>query len=177
MKKSIQAALCGLAAALCVTFMFLGGIFYIFAYTVPILLGLVTVMIKKTFGNASAVSVYIAVSILSLMLVPEKETVMMYVLFFGYYPIIKSYLDRVKPKIISLFFKLITFNTAVAIIELICVYVFGIPFFVVGDFSKAMLIIFAAAMNTIFIIYEYLLKYFVLLYERKVEKRLKNILR
>ena len=129
MKKSIQAALCGLAAALCVTFMFLGGIFYIFAYTVPILLGLVTVMIKKTFGNASAVSVYIAVSILSLMLVPEKETVMMYVLFFGYYPIIKSYLDRVKPKIISLFFKLITFNTAVAIIELICVYVFGIPFF------------------------------------------------
>ncbi len=104
MKKSIQAALCGLAAALCVTFMFLGGIFYIFAYTVPILLGLVTVMIKKTFGNASAVSVYIAVSILSLMLVPEKETVMMYVLFFGYYPIIKSYLDRVKPKIISLFF-------------------------------------------------------------------------
>ena len=87
MKKSIQAALCGLAAALCVTFMFLGGIFYIFAYTVPILLGLVTVMIKKTFGNASAVSVYIAVSILSLMLVPEKETVMMYVLFFGYYPL------------------------------------------------------------------------------------------
>ena len=177
MKKSIQAALCGLAAALCVTFMFLGGIFYIFAYTVPILLGLVTVMIKKTFGNASAVSVYIAVSILSLMLVPEKETVMMYVLLFGYYPIIKFYLDRVKPKIISLFFKLITFNTAVAIIELICVYVFGIPFFEDGDFSKAMLIIFAAAMNTIFIIYEYLLKYFVLLYERKIEKRLKNILR
>lgn len=177
MKKSIQAAVCGLAAALCVTFMFLGGIFYIFAYTVPILLGLVTVMIKKTFGNASAVCVYIAVSILSLILVPEKETVMMYVLFFGYYPIIKSYLDRIKSKIISLLLRLIIFNACVAVIELVCVYVFGIPFFEDGDFSKAMLIVFAAAMNIIFIIYEYLLKYFVLLYERKIEKRLKNILR
>ena len=169
--------MCGLAAALCVTLMFLGGILYIFAYTVPMLLGLVTVMIKKTFGTGSAVSVYIATSILSLILVPEKETVMMYVLFFGYYPIIRTYLDRIKSKIISLSLKLIIFNACVAVIELICVYVFGIPFFEDGDFSKAMLIVFALAMNVIFIMYEHLLKYFVLLYERKIEKRLKNILK
>ena len=72
LKKSIKVAMCGLAAALCVTLMFLGGILYIFAYTVPMLLGIVTVMIKKTFGTGSAVSVYIATSILSLILVPEK---------------------------------------------------------------------------------------------------------
>ena len=176
-KKSVRVATCGLAAALSVTLMFLGGVIYVFAYTVPMLLGLIAVMIKKSFGTSSAVFVYIAVSLLSLMLVPEKESVMMYVLFFGYYPIIRESFEKIKSKVIRSILKLILFNASLAVIELICVYAFGIPFFDDGLFSWGLLIGFAAAMNFVFVMYDFLLKTFLILYVRKIEKRIKKYIK
>ena len=175
--KSVRAAMCGLAAALSITLMFLGGVLYVFAYTVPMLLGLISVMIKKTLGTGSAVFVYIATSILSLILVPEKECVMMFVLFFGYYPIVKSYFEKIKLKAVRFILKLLLFNASLAVIELICVYAFGIPFFEDGVFSAALLIGFAAAMNFVFVMYDFLLKIFLVLYEKKIEKRIKKFLK
>lgn len=176
-KKSLRVAMCGLAAALSVTLMFLGGVVYVFAYTVPMLLGLIAVMIKKSFGASSAVFVYIAVSVLSLILVPEKESVMMYVLFFGYYPIIRESFEKIKAKAIRFILKLILFNASLVAIELICVYVFGIPFFEDGVFSWWLLIGFAVAMNFVFVMYDFLLKTFLILYEKKIEKRVKKYIK
>lgn len=176
-KKSVRVAVCGLAAALSVTLMFLGGVVYVFAYTVPMLLGLISVMIKKSFGTSSAVFVYIAVSLLSLMLVPEKESVMMFVLFFGYYPIIRESFEKIKSKAIRFILKLVLFNVSLAVIELICVYIFGIPFFEDGVFSVWLLIGFAAAMNLVFIMYDFLLRTFLILYEKKLEKRIKKYIK
>lgn len=176
-KKSVRAAVCGLAAALSVTIMLLGGLLYIFAYVAPMLLGLVCVMIKKTLGAKDAVLVYAATSILSLILVPEKESVLMFALFFGYYPIIKSSLDKLKIKPLRFLLKLLIFNASIAVIELLCVFVFNIPFFEDGVFSYALLIGFAAAMNFTFIMYDYLLKIFLVLYEKKIEKRITKYLK
>lgn len=176
-KKSVRVAVCGLAAALSVTLMFFGGVVYVFAYAVPMLLGLISVMIKKSFGTGSAVFVYIAVSLLSLMLVPEKESVMMFVLFFGYYPIIRESFEKVKAKALRLILKLILFNASLTVIELICVFVFGIPFFEDGVFSAGLLIGFAVAMNAVFIMYDILLRMFLILYEKKIEKRIKKYIK
>ena len=176
-KKSVRVAVCGLAAALSVTLMFFGGVVYVFAYTVPMLLGLISVMIKKSFGTGSAVFVYIAVSLLSLMLVPEKESVLMFVLFFGYYPIIRESFEKVKSKAIRFILKLLLFNVSLTVIELISVYIFGIPFFEDGVFSAGLLIGFAVVMNLVFIMYDFLLKTFLILYEKKIEKRIKKYLK
>ena len=92
LKKSVMAAFCGMAAALSVALMFAGSLFYVFAYAIPMLLGVVVFMINKTFGKGYAIYVFIAVSVLSMLFVPDKETVLMYALFFGYYPIIKPYI-------------------------------------------------------------------------------------
>ena len=90
MKKSVKAAFCGMAAALSVALMFAGSLFYIFAYAIPMLLGIIVLMINKTFGRGVAFYVYLAVSVLSMLFVPDKEAVLMYALFFGYYPDRKS---------------------------------------------------------------------------------------
>lgn len=174
MKPAVKAAVCGVCTALSVALMFLGGITYIFSYVVPVVLGILLIMLKRTFGKGSAFTVYIATSLLSLLLVPEKETVLLFALFFGYYPIIKSSLDKIKPKALSLFVKLIIFNASVLVIELLCVYAFGIPFFEDGVFSAAMLISFAVLMNVVFILYEYVLKIYLALYIKKFEKRVKR---
>ena len=176
-KKSLRVAVCGLAAALSVTLMFFGGVVYVFAYAVPMLLGLISVMIKKTFGTPSAVFVYVAVSLLSLILVPEKESVMMFVLFFGYYPIIRESFEKIKSKVIRYVLKLILFNASLTVIELICVFIFGIPFFEDGVFSAGLLIGFAAVMNFVFVMYDFLLRMFLILYEKKIEKRIKKYIK
>lgn len=176
MKKSVKAAFCGIATALCIVLMFAGSLFYVFSYAVPMLLGLITLMINKTFGKVYALYLYFSVAVLSLLFVPEKETVMMYVLFFGFYPVARLSIDKIKLKTVKIILKIVLFNFAVTAIELICVYVFGIPFFEDGVFSKSMLIFFTAAMNLSFLMYEFLLKSFTVLYERKIEERIKKAL-
>lgn len=167
--------MCGLCTALSVVLMFLGGTVYIFAYVVPMLLGIIMSMIKKTLGNGSAVSVYISTSVLSFILVSDKECVLMYALFFGYYPIIKPYLEKIKPSVLSFLLKFAVFNISVFVIEVLCVYVFRIPFFENGGFSKVIVIAFAAAMNVIFALYDFMLKHYLILYQSRLENRIKNI--
>lgn len=177
MKKSIKAAAGGLCTALSVVLMLLGSVLYIFTYAVPMLLGILITMLKKTFGKGTAFSVYLATAFISFLLVSDKECVLMYVLFFGYYPIIKPHLEKIKPKPLSYLLKFLIFNASVIIIELISVYVFGIPFFEDGVFSKTILCMFALLMNIIFFMYEFLLKYYLLIYEKKLEKRIIKLFR
>lgn len=167
--------MCGLCTALSVVLMFLGGAVYIFAYVVPMVLGIIISMIKKTLGNGSAVSVYISTSVLSFILVSDKECVLMYALFFGYYPIIKPFLEKIKPGFLSFILKFFVFNISVFVIEALCVYVFRIPFFEDGAFSKAIVIAFAAAMNVIFVLYDFMLKHYLILYQNRLENRIKSI--
>lgn len=170
MKPSVKAAVCGACTALSVVLLFFGSVVYIFSYTVPMALGILMIMLTRTFGKDSALTVYIASSILSFLFVPDKETVLMYALFFGYYPIVKSSLDKIKPKAVSFLIKLLIFNLSVVVIEILCVYVFGIPFFENGVFSYAMIFAFGGMMNVIFFIYEYVLKIYLILYINKFEK-------
>lgn len=177
LKKSVKAAFCGISAALSVALMFAGSLFYVFAYAIPMLLGLIVFMINKTFGKSYAFYVFLAVSILSMLFVPDKETSLMYTLFFGYYPIVKPYIEKIKVKVIPFLLKILLFNFSVFIIEYLCVKAFNIPFFDDGVFSKSMLIFFAVSMNICFIMYEYFLKNFKILYERKLEQRIINALK
>ncbi len=175
MNKSVIVAICGLSAAMSVALMFFGGLLYVFSYTVPMLLGIIIITVKKTFKNGAAVAVFFSVSFLSLILVTDKECVLMYALFYGYYPIIKEYLERVRSKFLSVLLKLLLFNAALFLIELLCVYIFGIPFFENGKFSVVMLVSFTAAMNLLFFMYDILLKYWLIFYGRRIEKRIKNL--
>ncbi len=175
MKTSIKAAVGGVSAALSVVLMFLGGILYIFTYAVPMVLGILMSALKKSFSVSCAICVFVAVSVLSFILVPEKEIVLMYMLFFGWYPLIRDELNKIRPGFLSLPVKLILFNICIFVIELIAYYVFGIPFFEDGVFSVSMLVLFAVLMNITFILYDFMLSKFLILYERKLEKRILKI--
>ena len=155
--------------------MFLGGILYVFAYVTPMLLGILMLMLNKTFGKSCALTTYAAVSVLSLILVTEKESVLLYAFFFGYYPIIKVKLDCVKSKLLQIMSKGLLFNVALAAVELLSFYAFGIPFFEDGQSSVWIIAAFAAAMNVIFIMFEFLLNKYYILYEKRLEPQIKKI--
>lgn len=174
LKNSVQLAVCSIITALSTVLLFLGGITFVLAYAMPMLVGLGMIMIKTTFGARSAWITYIATSLLSFILVTDKECMLMYVMLFGYYPIIKDTIDNIKHKPIIIAVKLIIFNSMLALCQIILFFVFGLPFLEEGE-GKYLIIIFAVLMNFLFIIYDKMIEAVKKLYKLKFEKRIKRL--
>lgn len=77
--------------------------FYVFA---GFLISVVIMECGLTYGWIS----FCAVSLISLILVPEKTAVIPYVLFFGIYSIMKNYIERINKLLIELVLKFAFFN-------------------------------------------------------------------
>lgn len=175
MKYSSKIAVAGVFSAMYIVLMFVGGLISISNYAVPLLLGVVTYCLLKTFGMKTAVSIYAAVSLLSMLLVTSKECALMFVMNFGYYPLIKNYLDKFRPKLLQWLVKLLIFNLSVAAVELICIYVFNIPFFEGERFSLIFLLAYAFLMNVVFVMFDLFLGVFIKIYSLKFEGRIKRL--
>ena len=123
MKKdySKKIALCGLMAAVAIVIMCLGGLIPVATYICPVLCTLLGNMIQILCGRRHAWEWYSAVSLLSILLAPDKEAAIVYILL-GYYPYIKSYFDKFKFRII---FKFLYFNFITIIAYLFMLWVFG----------------------------------------------------
>lgn len=158
-------------AAVSVILLFLGSVIWVFAYVAPIATGMIIFVIKRAFDNHIALITYISISVLSLFLLPDKECALMYALFFGYYPIIKSSIDKINSFILRIILKLFVFNASLAIIELLCVYVLNIPF---DDFlGKWGIVILVVSFNIVFLLYDRLFIAASIIYDRKLSKYLK----
>lgn len=87
-QQSQKLALCGVLSALAVVVMLLGGIIPAATFCAPLLSMLALLPILAEYGPRSAGAAYAAVAILALLLVPDKETALVYV-FFGWYPLLR----------------------------------------------------------------------------------------
>lgn len=174
MKKTTSLAFAGVMAGLSFVLLYLGSVIWIFAYLTPQLCGLIMMMLNKTFSRKYALCVFFSVSILSLLFLPDKETGLVYLFFFGYYPLIKEKLDFFKPKALSLAVKVLIFNAGILTSQLILVYIFGIPFD--NDLGKWGFPLFIILFNVLFLIYEKLYNVILSIYETKLEKRIKSII-
>lgn len=173
MKNANRIAFCGIISALSVLLLFLGGITFILAYVMPMIVGLLMLMLRRTFGTPSAWITYTAVSLLSLILVADKECMLMYILFFGFYPIIQPDINKIKHKFPRYLVKLILFNAMIAVVQLLLVFVFGIPFLEEGE-GRIFILVFVVLMNILFVIYDRLIDKLSYLYEIKLENRIKK---
>lgn len=146
----------------------------VLAYAAPMFLGFLMIMLKRTFGAKSAWITYIATSLLSFILVTDKECMLMYVIFFGYYPIVHDYFGKIKAKWLRIFTKLIFFNIMMLLCQIILIKVFGIPFLEEGQ-GKWFIGVFALLLNVLFLVYEVLIDKVTLFYVYKLEKRIKKL--
>lgn len=173
MKKSIRIAVCGVVCALSLLLLFMGGAVSIFIYIMPMLTSFLMIMLRKTFSISDSLVTYIAASLLSVFLVGEKECMLSYVLFFGYYPIIYPSIQKIKSVILRTIVKLMIFNIMLTIIQLMLVYIFGIPFLSEGE-GKIFIVLFAVMMNLILLIYDFTVKRIYILYTCRLEKKIKK---
>lgn len=174
MKNAGRLAICSLATALSVVLLFLGGITFVFVYVMPMLAGMLMIMLKRTFSYSSAWITYVATSILSIMLVGDKECMLMYIMLFGFYPMLQDKLNKIKITILRILSKLIIFNILTSAVQLMLVYVFGIPFMEEGT-GAVLVVLFVVLMNALFFVYDRLLIGMERLYILKIEKRIKRL--
>jgi len=166
MKKSTQVAMGGLCSALCLLLMFLTGMVPFATYALPAMAGIVLIAIAWENGVKTAWVVYGAVAILSLFIVPDREAALMFIVFFGYYPILKPFMDRISPKFLQVLAKFGLFNLAIIGGYAFTIYVLGLTELMegMGDFGQLSLVILLAMANVMFILYDFALKHLIVLY-------------
>ena len=109
-RKSWAMAYCGMAAALCVALMLLGAVVPVLMFIAPAVASLLIATVCMECGMKTA---YGAVSLLSLLFVPDKEVALVFVFLLGYYPLVKPKLERIRPKLLRGACKLLLCNGAV----------------------------------------------------------------
>ena len=114
-------ALGGILAALAVIIMSMGTLIPIATYVCPMLCCLMLQLVLKICGGRIAWAWYGAVSLLSLLMAPDKEAAAVF-LALGYYPIVKPRLDRRKGKWL---WKGLFFNAVILILYWLLMHIFG----------------------------------------------------
>ena len=119
-------AISGVTVALSLLCMLLGGIIPLAEFTVPAIAGLILIPMVAETGVKNGIYAYIVVTILSFFLVTNKEISFGFILFFGYYPIIKIFLDKLSNKFIKYFIKFLIFNLSFGIMYFLLALLFNI---------------------------------------------------
>ena len=112
-RKSWAMAYCGMAAALCVALMLLGAVVPVLMFIAPAVASLLIATVCMECRMKMALTAYGAVSLLSLLFVPDKEVALVFVFLLGYYPLVKPKLERIHPKLLRGVCKLLLCNGAV----------------------------------------------------------------
>lgn len=158
MKKSTQVALGGLSSALCLLLMFMTGLIPFSSYIFPALAGIVLISVREENGLKTALLVYAATSLLALLIIPDREAVMMYIMLLGYYPLAKPWIERLA-RPLSILFKLLLFNIVVVAFYYVMLFVFGVPDMLEGwgDFGRYTVAVILVIVNFTLFMYDYLL--------------------
>ena len=174
LKQSGKVALGGVLGALSLTFMLL-TFFRFGSYALPAIAGAVFIPFVVEIGSRSSWMVYGAVALLSLLISPDLEAKTLFISFFGYYPILKSQLERISKRWLEWLLKLLLFNLSIVISYLLMLFVFHLDFesLKFGGINIAYFLL--AAGNIVFIVYDLALTNLITMYMRVLHPRVKKI--
>ncbi|MGN1139205.1 MAG: hypothetical protein ACI4RM_07130 [Ruminococcus sp.] len=175
MKNTFKVALCGVISAFALVLMLLTGIIWGGTYAFPCFAGMLLTVVVIEFSPKWAYCVYGAVSLLSLILAGDKEAVVYFILFFGFYPILKSTVERSNSKVFQYIFKYLIFN-----ISMICAFLVGKFILMIPDeeftfFGVYLPWVFLAVGNIFFLFYDRCVTVFISLYIYKIRNKIFKI--
>lgn len=152
MKNTKKITLCGMVAAISVVVM-LTSYFPYLTYAIPAVAGLFMIVPLIECGAAWGFGTYVA-SAAIVLITGELEAKILYVLFLGYYPILKALIERIKKQAIEWVLKLLCFNAAAVAFYYVSTVLFSISFDDFGQWGKYGALIFLALCNIVFVLYD-----------------------
>ena len=108
---------------------------------------------------------YIAVSILGLVLIQDKMKMLPYIFFFGSYGVIKYYIEKVENIVVEILIKLVYFSTVMLLL-----YVFASQILFSDVKIKLPIWLILLGAQFIFFIFDYIYSQIVIFYEIRIRK-------
>lgn len=144
-----------------------------FTYAMPAISGCLIIIPTVEAGKKHSLAVFAVVSVLSF-IICEKESAITYILFFGYYPIIKSIIEKITNRAVEWIIKLAIFNISFVLILLLGTYIFGIDNSALEEFGKFTWPVLMLCGNIMFIAYDICVTRVVSVYIRIYRPKIKK---
>ncbi len=159
---------CGVLAALSVIILYMGCAIEVLDLTMSAIVSLLVVVIVIEMGYGCAWMTYLATAVLSVLLLPQKTPAVFYACFMGFYPIIKSYLERINSALVRWIIKLVVGNCALALMFLF------LKLFVPEEFEGGWLLVLTYVLGLVaFITYDIALSKLITLYFVRIREKIK----
>lgn len=176
MRNTIKIACCGVLSALAAAIMLLTN-FPLFLYTVPCIAGVVFMIPAIEFGSKWGFVCYLVTSVISLVLPTEKEALIVFIGFFGFFPILKMIIERIGKRIPEMVIKFAVFNVAIVASYAVIIKILGVNPFDTERFGVVVTeLIFLAIGNVVFLILDYALTKVIVFYFFKLRSSVRKIL-
>ena len=161
----------GICTALAVIFMFGASFVPGIELTLFLISSLFTAVMVLEAGAAGGLSVFAAASLLGLILVPNKLALIPYIFCFGYYAVLKFYIEKIKSGVLQMTIKVVYFAAIVLLGLLVfkSVLTAGIH---MPDWPVAGLII---AGIVILVLYDYVMTFLINWYRRRFKGSPENL--
>ncbi len=173
MKKSYTIALCALISALSFVMLMLTSLIPVGTYAFPCIAGAFLAVVVIEAGYASALAVYAVVSVLSFLLVSDKEAVLYYAIFLGFYPVLKGLVERINSKVIQYSLKFIVFNVSMIGAFFVSIRLLSVPKESFELFGVYLPWLFLLIGNVVFLVYDLCLSRIITEYVLKWRNKLK----
>lgn len=175
--RTQKMAFSGVTAALCVAVMFLTGVIPVATLALPAVAGCFLIAVVVEAGIKWGFCVYGVVSVLSLLVVSDREAVLFFVFFFGYYPVLYAVLSRMKNRWLSITAKYAIFNAAIALETYISVVFLQIPIDEIPFLGAYTLVLWFLVANIVFFVYDRAMDGLILTYLKKIQPKVRQMFR
>ena len=152
MKTTKKVTLSAVMAALAAVLMLVSYFPYL-TYAVPAVAGLCVMVIVIEINCKWALLSYFTASFFTF-LFAETESMLMFICFFGFYPILKCLIEKIKNYVLEWILKLLSFNICIVGVYFILSKVFMISLDDMGEFAKYGEVILLLLANFVFVFYD-----------------------
>lgn len=166
-KQTERLTLCAVCVALGVVIMTLSALIDVLDLSAAALAGMLSVMVVVEIGGFWPWLVYAATGLAGVIFLPCKLPGAIYLMFCGWYPIIKPRLDSIKCRPVGWLIKLAAANAATTLIVLATKYILALS----HEVMELSLILYAMV-NVAFVLYDIALTRLVRLYILRLRHRL-----
>ncbi len=160
-------------AALSVSLLLLAYFPYV-TYAAPCIASLPIMVTYIEFKTKPALAAYIS-SLLPAFLFCESEAKIVFILFAGFYPILKGIIEKINIPALEYIFKFLFFNIDIFVIYLVTKYVFDIPFDEFGSYAKYGVLLFVFLANAAFLAFDFCIASMSSFYIMKIQPSVRKI--
>lgn len=168
LKTTRRVTIGGLAAGLSLVMLMATGLFPFATFALPALAGILLLPLCVDMGLKWSALVYAAVSLLGLLLAPDREAAFFYLGLFGQYPLVKALIESRCPRAFQWPAKILVCNLSLALCLGLTALAFGLEY-LLSEYSLTgwwMMAAAAVAGNLVFVLYDIALTRILSVYVR-----------